>query len=312
MPPFRPDTPDSGALFSPEEVRRLMIAEFDRAQRFGSPMALIQIDVDRLGYLHDLYGEEARLEILTQVNGLLRSSTRSSDLLGFPMGDRILAVVTHIEAPYAEALARRLISGTRGLVFDADGRSLRITASIGLAHSDDGLATFEELIAAADEARRAAVGAGGDRFERYRPAAPAPAPAEESAPPVLPAGAQGDALLATSLRRALEGGGSTDLAQDLLERVLSEVEERYADSGDAGRTELLERRVAKLGEMLERTESQLRHVLARGGESGVSSIYREVQGLSPDAADAEHKRDLLKAIFDANVRMKRMIDDERA
>ena len=77
MPPFRPDTPDSGALFSPEEVRRLMIAEFDRAQRFGSPMALIQIDVDRLGYLHDLYGEEARLEILTQVNGLLRSSTRS-------------------------------------------------------------------------------------------------------------------------------------------------------------------------------------------------------------------------------------------
>ena len=131
MPPFRPDSTATGGLFSPEEVRRLMIAEFDRAQRFGTPMALMQIDIDRLGYLHDLYGEEARFEILSQVNELLRSSTRSSDLLGFPMGDRILAAVTHIEAPHAEALAGRIISGTRGLVFDADGRSLRITASIG-------------------------------------------------------------------------------------------------------------------------------------------------------------------------------------
>jgi len=226
------------------------------------------------------------------------------------MGDRILAAVTHIERPYAEALAQRLISGTRGLAFDADGRQLRITASIGLAHSESGFGTFAEMVAAADAARRSALDAGGDRFELFVPAAPAeptpaPTPAEDIT--TMPGG---DMLLAETLRRALAGEGPTDLAQDLLKRVMDEVEERYSSASSDGRTELLERRVAKLGDMLERTESQLRGVLAGGGEEGVPSVYREVQGLAGDEAGVEQKRDLLTAIFDANLRMQRMTDDE--
>ena len=51
-------------------------------------------------------------------------------------------------------------------------------------------------------------------------------------------------------------------------------------------------------------------VLAGGGEEGVPSVYREVQGLAGDEAGVEQKRDLLTAIFDANLRMQRMTDDE--
>ncbi|MDF1800618.1 MAG: diguanylate cyclase [Planctomycetota bacterium] len=310
MADFRSDSPTSGSLFSPEEIRRLMAAEFDRTVRFGTPMALLEIAVDRLGYLHDLYGEESKFEILNQINELLRSSTRSSDLLGVPMGDRIVAAVTHIERPYAEALAQRLISGTRGLAFDADGRQLRITASIGLAHSESGFDTFAEMVAAADAARRSAIDAGGDRFELFVASAPAEAPPAPTPAPELTTMPGGDMLLNETLRRALAGEGPTDLAQDLLKRVMDEVEERYSSASSDGRTELLERRVAKLGDMLERTETQLRGVLAGSGESGVASVYREVQGLGAEDSGVEQKRDLLKAIFDANLRMQRMTDGE--
>ena len=300
-----------GALFTPEEIRILMAAEFDRSVRFGTPLAILRIAVDRIGYLHDLYGEESKMEILTAVNGLLRSKTRASDLLGFPFGNHIIAAVPHIQPEHARQLAGRLVSGSRGLTFDTDGRTLRITASIGLAHTDSGYADFEALFDGATRALDEALAAGGDRFAIDEPK---PEPAAEPAPPVpAPAAPQppastaaGDALLTEALQRALSGEGPTDLAQGLLERMLDELESRFASASGDERTDLLERRVAKLGAMLERTEERLRHVISTGGEEGVASVYRDVQGLDAGEGQVEQKRDLLKAIFDANLRMQRL------
>jgi diguanylate cyclase (GGDEF)-like protein len=311
MPNFQPHS--QGALFTPEEIRVLMAAEFDRSVRFKTPLCLLRIAIDRIGYLHDLYGEESKLEILTAVNGLLRSKTRASDLLGFPFGNHIIAAVPHIQPEHATALAGRLVSGARGLTFDTDGRTLRITASIGLAHTDTKYKGFEAMLAGATSSLDAALAAGGDRFVLHVPepeaAATEPAPPIPAAAPEAPA-AGADALLAETLRRALAGEGPTDLAQGLLSRVLDELEQRFAAASGDERTDLLERRVAKLGAMLERTEERLRHVLQNGGDDGVASIYRDVQGLDAGEGQFEHKRDLLKAIFDANLRMQRMRDEE--
>jgi len=306
MSNFQPHS--QGALFTPDEIRILMAAEFDRSVRFKTPLCMLRIAVDRIGYLHDLYGEESKLEILTAVNGLLRSKTRASDLLGFPFGNHIIAAVPHIQAEHAAQLAGRLVSGSRGLTFDTDGRTLRITASIGLAHSDAGYAGFEEMMSGATSALDQALAAGGDRFQIHTKEA-APAPAEPASPvPTEPESVPSgnDALLAETLRRALAGDGPSDLAQGLLGRVLDELEERFASASGDERTDLLERRVAKLGAMLERTEERLRLVLSTGGDDGVASVYRGVQGIDAGEAQVEHKRDLLKAIFDANLRMQRL------
>ena len=82
-------------LFSPAEVRRLMRVEFDRAKRYGYPAAAMLVEVDRLEYLHDLYGWESKQEILRSVIRLLRSTTRDSDFLGCMHADRILVVFPH-------------------------------------------------------------------------------------------------------------------------------------------------------------------------------------------------------------------------
>jgi hypothetical protein len=69
--------------------------------------------------------------------------------------------------------------------------------------------------------------------------------------------------------------------------------------------ELLERRVAKLMAMLDVSEEELRRVRsARQVDVGVPSIYREVQGLSADAAQHERKREMMRSIFEANLALR--------
>jgi diguanylate cyclase (GGDEF)-like protein len=305
----------SQGLFNPREIHHLMVAEFDRSVRFGTPLAFLQIGVDRLGYLHDLYGEESRQEILSAINDLLRASTRASDLLGYPDGDRILAAVPHIEGEHADLLAERLVSGARGLTFEADGRTLRITVSIGLAHTADGTTSFDKMVQHARDAADLASVKGGDRFHRVRPDVASKVELSPGAPVPAPSDTQfQDALLAESLKQALSGeGGHALLAQELLGKIMAEVETRFEDSssGDS-RHEMLERRVAKLGDMLSRTEAQLRSVLSSQGPEGVASVYQDVQGLDSSESNVGQKKDLLTAIFDANLRMKKIIEEDKS
>jgi vacuolar-type H+-ATPase subunit I/STV1 len=67
----------------------------------------------------------------------------------------------------------------------------------------------------------------------------------------------------------------------------------------------LERRVAKLTESLGLTEAELKRVAQmKSIDLGVSSIYRTVQGLSVEDAEAEVKREMLKNIFESNMALR--------
>jgi hypothetical protein len=68
----------------------------------------------------------------------------------------------------------------------------------------------------------------------------------------------------------------------------------------------LQRRIAKLNETLEQTESKLSMVSSQGFyDSGVASVYREVQGLSLDAKFFELKKELMEDIFKANLHLQK-------
>ena len=65
------------SLFSLAQIQHLMRVEFNRAQRYDYPIVCMMIAIDRLGHLRDLYGYDAKEEIVEGVVGLLKSSTRS-------------------------------------------------------------------------------------------------------------------------------------------------------------------------------------------------------------------------------------------
>jgi hypothetical protein len=67
----------------------------------------------------------------------------------------------------------------------------------------------------------------------------------------------------------------------------------------------LERRIAKLVGSLETAEKVLERLAARKDlEVGLPSLYRSVQGLSPEEPDRARKRELLGLIFQANVALR--------
>ncbi len=132
--------------------------ECRRAQREGSPLALLFIDLDDFKLLNDNCGHLAGDDVLRQVATVLKAcAQRAGDLAARYGGEEFALLLPNTEPPQAEAIAERLRAGIEGLVAPAShGRGLSV--SIGLCGSDnprlDG--TPEALLRLADEALYAA------------------------------------------------------------------------------------------------------------------------------------------------------------
>ena len=68
--------------------------------------------------------------------------------------------------------------------------------------------------------------------------------------------------------------------------------------------ELLRRRLAKLLRVSEAREAELLGRQVAVAETGLASIYSEVQGLSPNAPAAELRCYLMRRIFEANLKLR--------
>lgn len=102
------------------------------------------------------------------------------------------------------------------------------------------------------------------------------------------------------------------LEERVLEVVMSVVETERRDAEattEAVRdrnVSLLQRRIAKLTQSLEETEARLAQVAtAKHVDSGIASVYREVQGLGADEAYYEKKKELMAGIFAANLKLQK-------
>lgn len=328
-------------LFSPDEIRHLMEVEFRRSERYGFPLCLFLVEIDRLESLQDLYGVESRERIVRSVVDLLRSTTRASDALGCLVDERLLILFPHTRRADAEGVARRLLASVRALEFRGDGRSLRATLSIGLTERVEDVA-FDALVGAAARALARAVELGGDRLSEFtllaapsagpvtdaepRPVRPAARSRRETSasaaprPPALPDAAQiPGATLEEKLGHlfALLGPSAPgrDLEGEVLQAIhgsMHEVRGRRLTAAEVeAEIHLLERRVERLREMLDASEDELaRMVEEKSLDPGMASVYRTVQGLDPGDRNYAQKKELLSVMYKANVELLKRLKDE--
>jgi diguanylate cyclase (GGDEF)-like protein len=341
-------------LFSAEDVERLMRAEFDRAVRHKFSLVVMLVGIDRLGQLQDLYGWESKDEILKAVVSMLRASQRDSDLLGLTQDDRILLVFPHTTPESAGLLARRILTGSRKLRFDRDGRSLRISLSIGISHNKQTTElSFETLVAVAEDGLTVADAAGGDRsvetelyqlYERKRKArarqregaglepeaptrivaaVPPPEARRAEGPRLTPDDPIGQALLELLAAQGFEGSQFVGIDPTAVAAAIRRAKGEKPDAVPAHHVpatpeelaekerqiDTLERRIAKLTQLLGMTEEELRRVaILKGVDFGLPSIYKSVQGLSGDESEFERKKVMMLTILEANLALKRELE----
>ena len=166
--------------------------ELARAQRYGTPVSLLMIDIDDFKELNDTYGHPAGDEALRRLGPLLAGRLRRDIDLPARYGGEEFAVVLpntrvtpsehdaggarpdggapsagHSEG--AEALAERLRSAIAETDFPVaeDGSAVHMAVSIGVASYPDMAGNMDDLVARADAALYAAKRAGKDRVEVY-------------------------------------------------------------------------------------------------------------------------------------------------
>lgn len=112
---------------------------------------------------------------------------------------------------------------------------------------------------------------------------------------------------------AQSGAPSTVLVEQRLMELVMDVVSGERQAAESARRALhdrevdnLQRRIKKLNDNLAVTEQRLQQVAAlQAVEGGISSIYREVQGVTDGDAQASKKKDLMAEIFQANLKLQK-------
>jgi diguanylate cyclase (GGDEF)-like protein len=139
--------------------------ETRRAQRYGKPLAVLMIDVDRFKQINDRWGHPSGDRVIGHIADQLRNTLRAVDSFGRLGGEEFAAILPETDAAGATLVAERLREAieTSEAARADDGQVIRHTASIGVvALSPDDL-DFEALLQRADRALYQAKAAGRNR-----------------------------------------------------------------------------------------------------------------------------------------------------
>lgn len=137
--------------------------EFQRAVRYGSPLSLILMDVDKFKQYNDTFGHQAGDEVLKRVAEILLSNARQTDFVARYGGEEFVVVLPNTDSDDALCVAERF----RSAIEQAEWSLRPITGSFGVATLTDAVQNRQELIEQADQALYQAKHGGRNRVCLY-------------------------------------------------------------------------------------------------------------------------------------------------
>ncbi|MBI4537812.1 MAG: diguanylate cyclase [candidate division NC10 bacterium] len=141
--------------------------EFRRCQRYGRPLTLLMLDIDKFKQFNDTFGHLAGDQALRETAEVLRQNARSVDILARYGGEEFAIILPETEDVRALVQAERVRVAVAGHSFSGleGGAAKGVTVSIGLAALNPTMKRIEELVQAADAALYRAKSGGRNRIE---------------------------------------------------------------------------------------------------------------------------------------------------
>jgi diguanylate cyclase (GGDEF)-like protein len=148
--------------------QREAAAEFARALRTGTPLAVAKVDIDDFKSVNDSAGKLVSDQVLRGVGGMLREQIRGGDLLGRLGREEFAILLPCTDWAEARRISERLRDHIAGepIAIESGAQAgfvFRLTVSIGVAVLTESRRALAELIGAADKALERAKSTGWNK-----------------------------------------------------------------------------------------------------------------------------------------------------
>jgi diguanylate cyclase (GGDEF)-like protein len=150
-------------LYNRRSFTKAMGRLLEQADRYGEPISLLMIDIDRFKSINDTYGHSAGDDVIRAVADTILSSIRKVDVAARIGGEEFAVILPKSVKKSSLDTAERIRKAIKKRVVSHGRREISVTVSIGIATRSDGNATGDILVKQADRCLYAAKEAGRDR-----------------------------------------------------------------------------------------------------------------------------------------------------
>ena len=139
--------------------------EVARTVRYGNPLSVLLLDIDRFKSVNDTWGHPAGDCVIRELANVMRSLLRKQDVCGRLGGEEFVLILPETDLPGARIIAERLRTTVQesAVVVADGGDAIEVTVSIGIATMKPGDASFEAVLGRADKAVYQAKAEGRNR-----------------------------------------------------------------------------------------------------------------------------------------------------
>jgi diguanylate cyclase (GGDEF)-like protein len=138
-------------VFNRRHFDTLARVEWGRFQRYGRPLSLLILDVDKFKSINDQFGHDAGDLVLKAIADDCSSMRRETDIVARFGGEEFVLLLPETNESAAGLVAERLRKQIEDHP-DALGLGTQISVSIGVAGATLGMLSFDVLLKRADEA----------------------------------------------------------------------------------------------------------------------------------------------------------------
>jgi len=144
---------DVSGLYNHRYLDIALEREMKRVERYASHLAVLFIDVDSFKLVNDIHGHIVGSKVLAEFGALIKKSVRDVDIVIRYGGDEYTAILVETTCASAELVADRIRRQVEAYHFaGSEGRTIRLTCSIGYACCPDDTASKDVLLEMADRA----------------------------------------------------------------------------------------------------------------------------------------------------------------
>jgi diguanylate cyclase (GGDEF)-like protein len=159
-------------LFNHKYFQESLVGEVNRARRYGQPVSLILVDIDRFKSYNDAWGHQAGDVLLRTLAGVFKAAARQNDVAARYGGEEFAFVLPQTDKRQATAFAKRLCRAVERR--RCEGEEIlpggRLTVSLGVAAFPEDGRQAAELVARADQALYRAKNLGRNQVQAWHAA----------------------------------------------------------------------------------------------------------------------------------------------